>query len=145
MSSRALRAAVALCVVVLVGLAAVSCGSSNDDGRDANGPEPAQEQSPAERRTEQPDTKPEVTVIAIKVKGGQVKTSEELVELSVGDRVHIEVTSDVSDEVHVHGYERKVDVEAGETAVIKFNADIPGTFEVELEDAGLELVQLRVR
>lgn len=145
MSSRSLRQAMSLCVALLMGLTAVSCGSSSDDAQDATGPESSQQQSPADKESAQPDTGPEANVIAITVRGGEVKTAEELVELSLGDPVRIEVTSDVSDEVHVHGYERKVDVKAGKTAVIKFNADIPGTFEVELDDAGLELVQLRVR
>jgi heme/copper-type cytochrome/quinol oxidase subunit 2 len=58
--------------------------------------------------------------------------------------VTVRVTSDVADEIHVHGYDLKQDVEAGSTAEISFTADIPGVFEVELENAGFKLADLEV-
>ncbi len=66
------------------------------------------------------------------------------VEVRVGDLVVLRVTSDVADEVHVHGYDLFADVGAGGTALLEFSADIPGIFEVELEGAGLELLELVV-
>jgi hypothetical protein len=54
------------------------------------------------------------------------------------------VTSDVADEIHVHGYDLSTDVEAGGTAEVKFVADVPGIFEVELEEAVIPLVELEV-
>lgn len=61
-----------------------------------------------------------------------------------GSPVRLEVTSDVADEVHVHGYDLKADVAPGSPAVITFTADLAGIFEVELEDAGKLLLQLEV-
>ena len=65
-------------------------------------------------------------------------------DVSLGDVVTLRVTSDVADEIHVHGYDIMQDVGAGETAEVTFTADIPGQFEVELEKAGIPLVQLVV-
>ena len=48
--------------------------------------------------------------------------------------VVITVTSDVADEVHVHGYDLMADVAPGAPATIRFTADAPGRFEIELED-----------
>jgi len=76
------------------------------------------------------DTTPtiEVTVVGGKPQGGvrreQVKTGETLV---------LRVTADVADEVHLHGYDKSADVAPGKPAEIRFTADIPGVFEVELE------------
>ena len=54
------------------------------------------------------------------------------------------MTADRADEVHLHGYDRKVDIEPGKPAELEFTADVPGVFEVELEEAGLKLVELQV-
>ena len=59
-------------------------------------------------------------------------------------KVRLEVTADRADEVHLHGYDRKVDISPGKPAVLEFTADVPGVFEVELEEAGLKLVELQV-
>ena len=66
------------------------------------------------------------------------------VEVSRGSRVEIEVEADVSDEVHVHGYDLRADVTPERRAKIGFRADATGVFEVELEGAGLLLLELRV-
>ena len=54
------------------------------------------------------------------------------------------MTADQTDEVHRHGYDRKVDIAPGRPAVLEFTADVPGVFEVELEEASLKLVELQV-
>jgi hypothetical protein len=66
------------------------------------------------------------------------------VNAKIGQRVLIQVASDVADEVHLHGYDLKVEVASGSSAEIEFVADIPGVFEVELEEAGLLLFELAV-
>jgi hypothetical protein len=61
-----------------------------------------------------------------------------------GDRIRFKVKSDVSDEVHVHGYDLMKDVEAGRTIAFDFPATIEGVFEAELEDRKQQIVELRV-
>jgi len=61
-----------------------------------------------------------------------------------GDVVRIVVTADVSDEVHVHGYDLHADVTPDAPGVIEFTAVAPGVYEVELESAGLLLLELTV-
>ena len=65
--------------------------------------------------------------------------------VSLNERVRLRVTSDVAEEVHVHGYERRAPVTPGAVAEIEFVADIPGVFEVELEKAHRRLVVLEVQ
>ena len=62
-----------------------------------------------------------------------------------GRLVVIRVTSDVADHVHLHGYDVMADVGPGEPATIEFSADVPGRFEIELEDLGLQIAELEVR
>lgn len=66
------------------------------------------------------------------------------VDVSRGRTVRLIVTADVSDEVHVHGYDRFADVAPGRPAIIEFVADIEGIFEVELEGARKLIVELKV-
>ena len=61
-----------------------------------------------------------------------------------GDTVRFRVRSDVADEVHVHGYDLMKDVKPGETITFSFPASITGIFEIELENAGEQIAQLRV-
>jgi hypothetical protein len=61
-----------------------------------------------------------------------------------GDTVRFRVRSDVSDHVHVHGYDLMKDVEPGKTITFSFPATITGIFEIELEDRGEQIAQLRV-
>jgi len=79
------------------------------------------------------------------VAGGTVETAERRVAVKRGERVRIQVESDQDDEVHVHGYDLKRPVGAGKPVTIEFAADLPGVYEVELEEARRKLFDLEVR
>ena len=61
-----------------------------------------------------------------------------------GDHVVLVVKSDGADEIHLHGYDLSRDVEAGGTARLPFTADVPGRFELELEQRGVQIADLTV-
>lgn len=82
--------------------------------------------------------------IAVTFKGGEVTDAPGTVKVKLGEPVTIRVTADVSDEVHVHGYELAKAVKRGEPLSIDFVAEIPGQFEVELENAHLKLYEFQV-
>lgn len=84
------------------------------------------------------------TVISVTYAGGRVSGVQTREAVALGSQVTIRVTSDIAAEVHLHGYDKMVDVPAGGTAEIPFTADIPGSFECELEGLGKLLFQLRV-
>jgi hypothetical protein len=85
------------------------------------------------------------TLIQARVVGGKVETAERRVGVDRGERVRIQVESDQGDEVHVHGYDLKRPVGPGKPATIEFAADLPGIYEVELEQARRKLFELEVR
>lgn len=91
-----------------------------------------------------PEPVPEGAIV-VKVKGGKVSGVEDTVEVTLGDKVILVVSSDKADEVHVHGYDETDDVSPKERAEIEFTADIPGVFEVELEEATQLLFELQVQ
>jgi hypothetical protein len=80
----------------------------------------------------------------ITVRGGSVEGPSRA-RVKVNQSVLLRVTSDTEDEVHVHGYDERVDVGPGNTAEITFLADIAGTVEVELENSRRRLTTLEVQ
>lgn len=87
---------------------------------------------------------PTVQIIDVKVKGGKVSGNTGRVTVPLGTPVVLSVSSDVADEIHVHGYDRMATVPAGTTASVTFTANKPGVFDVELENSKLQLLQLQV-
>lgn len=121
-------------VVLVLG----ACGSDQDPTFDAE---------PTTRATGAPTSTtlaPDVKVFVVSVRDGKVDGGAGTAEVTVGDRVRIEVTSDAADEVHVHGYDLTGDIEAGVTTRIDMVADKAGQWEIELHEAGIVLTTLRV-
>jgi hypothetical protein len=86
-----------------------------------------------------------VTTVRIVVRSGQVRGGIQRATVEQGKKVAIVVGSDVADHVHLHGYDKFVDVTPGKAARLVFVASIPGRFEVELEDRGLQIADIEVR
>jgi len=84
------------------------------------------------------------TTIEVGYAGGKI-TGGGKRSTKLGEPVVIKVTSDIADEIHVHGYDKKADAGPGLVATITFVADKPGIFEVELEKKGLKLFELEVK
>jgi plastocyanin len=82
--------------------------------------------------------------IEVEVAGGQVSGDTGRVPVTAGEQVTLVITSDVADEVHVHGYDLEAELSPGQPAEITFAATIPGVFEVELHEAGTQLLSLQV-
>lgn len=80
----------------------------------------------------------------VRVKGGKPVGGVADLGFQKGDEVRFAVTSDVADEVHVHGYDLMKDVTPGKTVVFAFKGDIDGEFEVELENRGEQIASLKV-
>lgn len=83
----------------------------------------------------------EVTIVVVNgaPKGGIVRQT-----VDKNDQVVLVVTSDVADEIHLHGYDKAKDVTAGGTIRLPFKATIPGRFEAELESRGVQIAEITV-
>jgi plastocyanin len=82
--------------------------------------------------------------IEVQVSGGEVSGDTGRVPVAAGEHVTLVLTSDVADEVHVHGYDLEAELSPGQPTEIAFDATIPGVFEVELHEAGTQLLSLQV-
>jgi hypothetical protein len=84
------------------------------------------------------------SIPTIVVKNGKPVGGIRELDYAQGDQVRFKVVSDVSDEVHVHGYDIAKDVKAGGSVSFDFTADIEGVFEAELESRKEQIIELRV-
>lgn len=80
----------------------------------------------------------------ITVRDGKPIGGVQRLEFKKGETVRFVVTSDVADEVHIHGYDRKKDVPAGGRASFAFTAKSDGIYEVELEGRAEQIAELRI-
>ena len=65
-------------------------------------------------------------------------------DFTEGETVRFRARSDVDEEVHVHGYDIAKDAPAGQTITMSFKATIPGIFEIEFENSGEQIGELKV-
>jgi hypothetical protein len=87
----------------------------------------------------------DVEAIEVSVVDGKVQPAFRRVEVERGTTVELTVTSDVADELHIHGYDEEAELAPGAPATVTFVADEDGVFEVETHETGLQLLALVVR
>jgi hypothetical protein len=92
--------------------------------------------------SDSPSNEGKLTTIVVK-NGKPVGGVAELT-YNEGEEVRFKVDSDVSDEVHMHGYDIMKDVKAGGSVTFEFPATIEGVFEAELEGRKEQILELTV-
>ena len=131
-STSALRRTACLATGALLLLS--GCAGSSD-GTPSGTSSPKASSSAGEKPTE----------VVVSVKDGKVSPKAHRVKVAEGSQVQLLVSSDVDDEVHVHGYEIEKEVAAGQSVTIDFTANQTGVFEVETHESNLLLLQLQVQ
>ena len=132
-------------VVLTTALLAVGCSGEDDPtvpvpSSSATGPAASTAATPGPTRPAGVDL-----VVEVEVRDGAVVGGARRVKVARGSVVELVVRSDVADEVHLHTYDKKVDVPAGGEAGLRFTASITGVIECELENAGLTLLRFQVQ
>jgi hypothetical protein len=117
----------------------------NDNDKGATPTQTATRNEPTTAVTPPPPPPPPKPLIAtIVYRNGRVIGGLRNISTSKGKRVTVVVNADVSDEVHVHGYDLKGDVAPGAPARITLRANLVGRFVIELESRGFEIANLEV-
>ena len=145
-TSRVSRFAAAIFVA---GLALTACASEEPDGASASGSSASHSgehstDSSSSPTSEEP-TEDDVVEVSVSVQDGEVDPPTQRVEVEQGQQVRLIVTSDVDDQIHVHGFDVEGELEAGQPTTIEFEADQTGLFEVETHETELLLLQLEIR
>jgi FtsP/CotA-like multicopper oxidase with cupredoxin domain len=140
--------------VVLVG-GFVAARAADDDGGDDPAPvatapatapagtgDPAT--TPEEAATAEEPPAPAPRVERVRIEGRQPVGEVRTLRFRSGDTVRLRFSSDLDEEVHIHGYDRYVDVPAGGAITDRFTADAEGIFEIESHGSGALLARLEV-
>ncbi len=101
-------------------------------------------QAEARPQGDAPTPEPKPGSEEIVVRDGEPVGGVRTISVKAGEQVRLAVISDAPDEVHVHGYDVTEDVAPGQTARLRFPADLEGVFEVELEESHLQVAELEV-
>lgn len=136
---------------VAVVMMAAACGNEGSDDARQQGTTPSSTTTtvgpatttttPGEATTTTVD---DAARIEVRVEDGAVVGGAGRHRVTLGEPMVLVVHADVADEVHVHGYDHTAPVTPAAPAELRFTPDIPGVFEVELEERGLVLVRLEV-
>lgn len=121
-----------------------------DDGTDGSAltpssPSASEPSSPSDGASPTPSGSPtpDRTVIEVTYRDGAVQGPTSFT-VTQGDRVRLLVHADVSDEIHIHGYDLSAEVTPQEAGRIDLVASATGVYEVELEGAGAPLFELEI-
>lgn len=131
-------------MLVLALLLAPACGDDDGSGADAPDSTPGSQTSTPGTETSTTTMAPEDQATEIVVENGSVEGGVQRLSVGLGETFTLRVRADTSDEVHVHGYDVTQPVTPDRPAEVTLTADIPGIFEVELEDSGLQIAELEV-
>jgi uncharacterized cupredoxin-like copper-binding protein len=145
-ASRLAGTGIATCLLALL-LGVAGCGGSSGEAstETTTTEETATTQTETTTTTTTTTEAPPAARMTIVVRDGASVGGIERRSVDKGDKVTLVVTADLTDEVHLHGYDLSADVAPGQKARIVFKATIPGRFEIELEERGIHIGELEVR
>ncbi len=142
----------AIAAVVLVAGLALASGGGGDDEQSGSATTSAAETQvapsaePAGTQETAPAEPPAPRVETIRMRGRAPVGEPKRLRYERGDTIRLRFTSDVAEEVHIHGFDEYVDVPAGGTPkTARLKADLEGIFEVESHGSGELLATLEIR
>ncbi|MGC4939911.1 hypothetical protein [Kribbella sp. DT2] len=81
----------------------------------------------------------------VSIAAGKISTGgHAVVKAGRGQRVRINGVSDVAESLHVHGYDKTLELKPGKAASVEFVTDTKGIFEVETHESGKLVFKLQV-
>ncbi|HEX4917442.1 MAG TPA: hypothetical protein VFV43_06055 [Limnobacter sp.] len=97
--------------------------------------EPAHVQNPNNHAQSRP---------SISVRGGQLLTEAVRLQIQVGQSAHLLVFTDEDGTLTLEGTDLHAKLLAGKTNAIEFKPQVPGLYDLVIEDAGLAVGQINV-
>jgi len=120
-----------------------SSGTASSSASSSTATAPAMPKSP----TTPPPAKdsPAGRVVKVTITGRKVTPAPATVDLKVGEKLTLVVTSDHDDELHAHGFDVEGTLKAGTPTTVVLTGTEPGLFEVETHEPALRLMMVAVR
>jgi hypothetical protein len=133
----------------LAAVALTSCGTAETPAASSTPtPTPTPSATPSVVPTKTPTTPAtpaaDVTV-DVSIAGGKISAGgHAVVKAKSGQTVRINAISDVPESLHVHGYDKTVDLKPGKPGSVEFTTSTKGIFEVETHESGKLVFKLQV-
>lgn len=143
--SRGKRAGLLAIAAVIAVAAFVVLRSGDDDAGDSSkATTPASNEAPSGSSRPRQAEPPPPRATRIRVSAGKPVGGVEDIRAEKGETVRFTITADAPEEVHLHGYDISRPVGPGRPARFRFEAEIEGIFEIELEHSAVPVGNLRV-
>ncbi|OBI52041.1 hypothetical protein A5707_12665 [Mycobacterium kyorinense] len=119
------RAALAIVVVVVLVSGLVACGGHQDEGSAGS---------------------PAGLEVKVTIADGKVTPTNATLQAKVKEQITFHVTSDATDELHVHSVpDHEFQVAAAPDQTFQFSVDVPGNVDVELHHLDRTVATIQVR
>jgi Cupredoxin-like domain len=105
---------------------------------------PGKPNSSSPSNTADPSGEQADVTINVTVANGKVNPSGASVKAKAGQTVLVTAVSDADEELHIHGYDKELELTPGKPASVKFTANMKGTFEIETHKSGKLVAKLVV-
>lgn len=134
-----------IAAVVLVAGIALAAGTGGDEDPTAGTP-PRTGSAGVETTAagEKPTPPPAPRVDTLRIRGGKAAGGQKKLRYESGDTIALRLVADASGEVHIHGFDKYVQVGTS-PKITRFKADREGIFEVEEHGSGEILATLEIR
>jgi len=145
--SRNARIASAVAALVVAAVAFVALKPDEKSGTSTPDTTPVTQSSvgsTATTTTTAPKPPPAPKAKIIRVKNGAPVGGVKKITVKQDDTIRFTVSADQAENVHLHGYDIEKPVGPGANARFVVPAKITGVFEVELENAGVQIAKLTV-
>lgn len=145
--SRNARIASAVAALVVAAVAFVALKPDEKSGTSTPDTTPVTQSSvgsTATTTTTAPKPPPAPKAKIIRVKNGAPVGGVKKITVKQADTIRFTVSADQAENVHLHGYDIEKPVGPGANARFVVPAKITGVFEVELENAGVQIAKLTV-
>lgn len=145
--SRNARIASAIAALIVAAAAFVALKPNEESGTSTPATTPVTQStvgSTSTTTTTEPKPPPAPKAKIIRVKNGAPVGGVEKITVKQDDTIRFTVSADQAENVHLHGYDIEKPVGPGANARFVVPAKITGVFEVELENAGVQIAKLTV-
>ena len=158
MENRKIPALIALAgiVIAVIVVLFVANDDTADQGTETTAPAETQATEPEDepgdtggddekQKPDNPEKPEEPAVPQLEIRDGAPVGGPLEVEVTEGDELRIDITTDAPDELHLHSYDVYLDIQPGKiNELVVESADIGGVFELESHTTGALLAEISV-
>ena len=111
----------------------------------AGSPRAGASSSPSPARTSPSASTPSADVVVdVVLSNGKVTPNGATIKVRTGQTVLLTGSGDTKDSLHLHGYDKSLDITPGRKTNLVFTADTPGVFELETHESDKLVAKLQV-